>query len=110
MTKEERARKYAAQRDRMQRVCAFHTPQEAWDAIEGHTHPEAVYEKLIAALDSRSSATGMNYGSTPEKHREFIQSRCKFENPDKVFGFLAQHKHWKDFYRVLAQSMANARQ
>jgi hypothetical protein len=98
-----------AYQDRMQRLCGFSSPQEAWDAIEKHTHPEAVYEKLVAALNKSNDATGMNYGSTPEQHRDFIQKRCNFENPDKVFGCLSQHKHWKDFYRVLAQSMANAR-
>jgi len=100
--------KYKAQRDEMQRVCGFHSPQEAWDAIESHNNPTALYEKLLAGLKSKAGAPS-DYGSDPDAHQAFIQSRCGFTDQPKAFAALGSHKHWKDFYRVLAQSMADQR-
>ena len=95
----------------MQRVCAFHTPGDVWVAIEKHDNPKGVYEKLLRGIDSRASATGADYGSGPDSHWDFIQKRCNFDNPDKVFKCLEKnHPHSNDLFRVLAQSMANARQ
>ena len=107
MTEQEK-REY---QDRMQRVCAFHTPGDVWVAIEKHDNPRGVYEKLLKGIDSRASATGMNYGSDPDSHWAFIQSRCNFDIPDKVKKCLEKnHPHSGHLFSVLAQSMANARQ
>jgi hypothetical protein len=100
-----------AYQDRMQRVCAFHTPGDVWKAIEKHDNPRGVYEKFLRGIDSRMDVNGMDYGSTPDQHKNFIQKRCNFDNPDKVFKCLENnHPHSNDLFRVLAQSMANARQ
>jgi len=98
-------------RDRIQRVCAFHTPGDVWKAIEKHGNPEGVYKKLLRGIDSRKDVDGMDYGSTPKQHKNFIQSRCNFTEPDIVFSCLeSNHPHSDDLFRVLAQTMANRRQ
>ena len=105
------ANDYKTYRDRMQRQCSFHSPDKAWAAIEKHSNPQAVYEKLLRGIDAMASADQNEYNkcSNTEDYKKFIQSRCNFENPGKVWDCLNTHPQSNDLYRVLAETMANRR-
>jgi len=86
--------KYSAYQSQIQRACNFSNPADVWAAIEKHSNPEGVYQKLASALSGTP---------TTEDYKEVIQALCKFGKPATDI--------WPVFnYRVLAQSMVGERQ